>query len=66
MQNVHLSKADDDLGPGLGFEKGAAADGAAADTADGNVVDGATSFSQTAWWPNNALHSSASQLRSTH
>ena len=56
-----MSKADDGLGPGLGFEKGAAANGA-----DGNVVDGATSFSQTAWWPNNALHSSASQLRSTH
>ena len=52
-----MSKADDGLGPGLGFEKGAAADGAG-----GNVVDGSTSFSQTAWW----LHSSASQLRSTH
>ena len=59
-----MSQADDVLGPGLGFEKGAAADGApGADDADGN---GATSFSQTAWRPNTALHSSALQLRSTH
>ena len=55
-----MSKADDGLGPGLGFEKGAAAD--AADAADGNVVDSTTSFSQTVWWPNTAFHSLAAKV----